>query len=418
MAKIKEIKAREILNGKGEPTVETSVILSDGKIGVASTPSGSTVGNYEAVDLRDRNSERFLGRGVQNAVANVNKVIAPAIIGIDATKQQEIDKKIIELDGTSNKGRLGANATLSTSIAVCKAAAQSSVLPLFLYLRQYLRSENLPLKIPTPIFNVLSGNRNEGGADFKNFLIISATSKTYSESVSIASIIYNSLKNTLKTNSLSTLISDQGGFAPKVSSNEEAFSFIKQSVDSVNLRLGFDVFMGVDASGNNLLEQNKYRIKDKAMNLSASELSAFYEEMLKKFNILYIEDPFSEEDWDIWSQFTSDVSSLTMVVSDNLTATNPYRLQTALDKKAATGIVIKPGQIGTVIESIAVVEIARQAGIKIITSIRSEETNDDFIADFAVATSSDYLKFGSLSRGEMIAKYNRLFEIEEHLKTL
>lgn len=415
MSKIKDIKAREILNGKGEPTVETIVTLTDGKFGVASTPSGTTVGSYEAVDLKDR-AERFLGHGVQNAVANVNKIIAPQLVGMEATKQQEIDKKLIELDGTSNKGRLGANSTLSTSIAVAKAASQSSVLPLFLYLRQYLKSENLALKIPTPIFNVLSGSKNEDGADFKNFLVLSATSKTYSESVNTANIIYNSLKNTLKTNNLSTLISDQGGFAPKVSSNEEAFSLIKQSVDSVNLRLGFDVFMGVDVSANEILQQGKYKIKDKAMTLSSQELSNFYEEMAKKFNILYIEDPFSEEDWDAWTEFTTNISSLLMVVSDNLTVTNPYRLQMALDKKAITGIVVKPGQIGTVIEAIAVVEIARQAGLKIITSVRSEETNDDFIADFAVAVSADYLKFGSLSRGEMIAKYNRLFEIEEHLK--
>ena len=418
MAKIKEIKSREILNGKGEPAVETAVILSDGKIGVASTPSGTTIGNYEAVDLRDRNSERFLGRGVQNAVANVNKVIAPAIVGMDATKQQEIDKKMIELDGTANKGRLGANAILSVSIATAKAAAQSSVLPLFLYLRQYIRSENLPLKIPTPIFNVLSGNKLEGGADFKNFLVMCATSKTYSESIAMANIIYNSLKDTLRTNNLSTLISDQGGFAPKVSSNEEAFSYIKQSVGSVNLRLGFDVFMGVDASGNSLYQEKKYKIKDKAMDLSSKELSSYYAEIAKEFNILYIEDPFAEDDWEGWTQFTLGLSSVLMVVSDNLTATNPYRLQMAIDKKALTGIVIKPIQIGTVIEALAVVEIARQSGLKVITSIRSEETNDDFIADFAVATSSDYLKFGSLSRGEMIAKYNRLFEIEEHLKTL
>lgn len=418
MAKIKEVKAREILNGKGEPAVETTVTLSDGKSGIASTPSGTTIGSYEAVDLRDRNSDRFLGRGVLNAVSNVNKIISPALIGLEAAKQQDIDKKLIELDGTTNKGRLGANATLSVSMATAKAAAQSSVLPLFLYLRQYIKSENLTLRIPTPILNVLSGNKNEDGADFKNFMVISATSKTYSESVSIGNILYNSLKNTLKTNNLSTLISDQGGFAPKVSSNEEAFLYIKQSIDSVNLRLGFDVFMGFDASATSLIQEKKYKIKDKAMVLSSDELSEYYQEMANKFNILYIEDPFSEEDWEGWSKFSSQSASLLMVVSDNLTATNPYRLQMALDKKAISGIVIKPIQIGTVIEALAVVEIARQAGLKIITAIRSEETNDDFIADFAVAVSADYLKFGSLSRGEMIAKYNRLFEIEEHLKTL
>lgn len=418
MAKIKEIKAREILNGKGEPTIETTVVLSDGKFAVASCPTGTTAGNYEAVELRDKNSERFQGRGVLTAVSNVNKIIAPNLLGMDADKQQEIDKKMIELDGTSNKGRLGANATLSVSIAVAKAAAQSSVLPLFLYLRQYLRSENLTLKIPTPIFNLLNGNKSENGADFKSFLIMGATSKTYSESISMANVIYNSLKNILKTNNLSTLISDQGGFAPKVSTNEEAFSYVKQSIDNISLRLGFDVFMGIDASGNNIYEEQKYKIKDRVTPLSSSELSNYYEEMSKQFNILYIEDPFSDEDWNAWSDFAANVSSVALTVSDNLTATNPYRLQIALDKKAITGIIIKPSQIGTVIEALAVVEVARQSGLKIITSVRSEETNDDFIADFAVAVSSDYIKFGSLARGEMIAKYNRLLEIDEQLKTL
>jgi len=418
MAKIKEVKAREILNGKGEPTIETTVVLSDGKFAISSCPTGTTIGLYEAVELRDRNSERFQGRGVLNAVSNVNKIIGPALLGMEATKQQEIDKKIIELDATTNKGRLGANATLSVSTAVVKAAAQSSVLPLFLYLRQYIRSENLVLKIPTPIFNLLSGNKYEDGADFKSFYVLGASSKTYPENLLMENIIYNSLKNNLKTNNLSTLISDQGGFAPEVSTNEQAFSLIKQSADSIDLRVGVDIFMGLDASGNTIYQEKKYKIKDKAIPLSSSELSDYYEEISKKFNILYIEDPFSDEDWDAWSNFATNVSSVALVVSDTLTATNPYRLQMALDKKAIRGIVIKPGQIGTVIEALAVVEIARESGLKIITAIRSEETNDDFIADFAVAVSSDYIKFGSVSRGEFVSKYNRLLEIDSQLKTL
>lgn len=418
MAKIKEIKAREILNGKGEPTVETTVILTDGKSGLSSFPTGTNIGSYEALELRDRNSERYHGRGVLTAISNIEKIIAPEIIGIDATKQQEIDKKMIELDGTQNKSRLGANATLSVSIAVAKAAAQSSVLPLFLYLRQFLKSENLALKIPLPIFNIMGSGKYEDSADFKSFYIIIASSINYQESLSFANAIYNSLKNNLKTNNLSILISDQGSFAPKVSSNEEAFTLIKQSIDEVNLRLGFDVFMGLDASGNTIRQEQKYKIKDKPSGLSSSEISAYYEEISNKFNLIYIEDPFSDEDWDAWASFTAKVSPIALVASDSLTATNPYRLQMALDKKAIKGIVIKPGQIGTVIEALAVVEVARQAGLKIISAIRSEETNDDFIADFAVAVSSDYIKFGSLARGEMVSKYNRLLEIERELKTL
>ena len=418
MSKIKEIKAREILNGKGEPTIETTVTLSDGKFGIASTPSGINAGTYEAMDLHDRNSSRFQGRGALTAVSNVEKIISPAIVGMDASKQQEIDKKIIELDGTANKSRLGANATLSVSMAVAKAASQSSVLPLFLYLRQYIKSENLPLKIPTPMFNILGGNKYEEGADFKSFYITTASSANYDQGLSFANIITNSLKNNLKTNNLSVLISDQGDFAPQVSTNEEAFNLIKKSIDEVNLRLGFDVFMGLDASGNELRQEQKYRIKDKPMGISSSELSTYYEDMSRKFSVIYIEDPFSDEDWEAWTNLTSNISSIALVASDNLTATNPYRLQIALDKKAIKGIVIKPEQIGTVIEALAVVEVARQAGLKIISSIRSEETDDDFIADFAVAVSSDYIKFGSLQRGEMIAKYNRLLDIERELKAL
>ncbi len=418
MAKIKEIKAREILNGKGEPTIETTVVLNDGKVSISSCPTGSFNGNYEAVELRDHASERFQGRGVLKAVSNVNDVIAPALLGIEATKQQEIDKKMIDLDGTANKGRLGANATLSVSMAVAKAAAASSVLPLFLYLRQFIKKENLNLRIPVPIFNLLNGNKEEDGADFKDFLVVGVSSEAFYNELYVINKVYNSLKNELKTNNLSTLVSDEGGFSPKVSSNEDALSLVKRGIEAVGFRLGYDIFLGLDCSSNNIFREQKYKIKDNAAAVSSSELGKYYEDLSKRFQIIYIEDPFSDEDWDGWSQFTSSVSAQTLVVGDSLIATNPYRLQMALDKKAVTGVVIKPIQIGTVIESLAVVEIARQAGLKVVTSVRTEETNDDFIADFAVAVSSDYIKFGGPARGEMVAKYNRLLEIEKELQAL
>ncbi|HKC14852.1 MAG TPA: phosphopyruvate hydratase [Patescibacteria group bacterium] len=417
MAKIKQIRARQILSGKGEPTIETTVILSDGRFGIASVPSAGAGGNYEAVELRDKDSEVFQGRGVLKAIANITDIIAPALLDMDATKQQEIDKKMIELDGTSNKARLGANAILSVSIAVCKAAAQSSTLPLFLYLREYIKKENLVLKTPAPIFNLLNGNK-EDGADFKDFSVFTASSKNYSDSLIIISRVYESLKETLRTNGLSTLVSDKGGFSPKVSSNEYALGLIKQGVETANLRLGFDLFTGVDVCANNFYKDGKYKIKDKASTLSSSELSLYYQEICKNYNVLYLEDPFADEDLEGWSQFASNFSADTLVVGDNLTATNLYRLQMALDKKAITGMVIKPLQIGTVIESLAAVEVARAAGLKIIVSSRSHETNDDFIADFAVAVSSDYTRFGSIARGEMVSKYNRLSDIEKQLKSL
>ena len=417
MTKIRKIEAHEILNAKGEPTIETTVILSDGKTGRASCPSGGLIGSYEASDLRDRDKDRFHGRGVLKAMSNVNEVIFPSLLGMDATKQREIDKKMIELDGTTNKGKLGANAILSVSMAVCKAAAKSSVLPLFLYLREYIKKEGLPLKIPTPIFSLINGGRDLG-TDFNGFLIIPASSKSYTENILMINKIVLTLKNNLKTQNYSSLFSDRGGFAPFLPTNEEGLVLLKQAAERENLRLGFDVFLGLDVSANSFYHEAKYHIKDRPSPLSSSDLILFYETLNKKFNLLYLEDPLYEEDWDGWSQISSKISNRTLVVGDNLTVTNPYRLQMALDKKAITGIVIKPIQIGTVIEALAVVEIAREAGLKIVVSARSSETNDDFIADFAVAVSSDYVKFQGITRGEFIQKYNRLFQIEKQIKSL
>lgn len=417
MAKIKQIEAHEILNAKGEPTIETTVILSDGKTGRASCPSGGLIGSYEASDLRDRDKDRYNGLGVLKAISNVNEVISPSLLGMDATKQREIDKKMIELDGTANKGKLGANAILSVSMAVCKAAAKSSVLPLFLYLREYIKKEGLPLKIPTPIFSIINGGRDLG-ADFNGFLIIPASSKSYTENILMINKIQETLKNNLKTENYSSLFSDRGGFAPFLPTNEEGLVLLKQASETENLRLGFDVFLGLDVSANSFYHDQKYHIKDRSSPLSSSDLISFYETLNKKFNLLYLEDPLYEEDWVGWSQISSKISNRTLVVGDNLTVTNPYRLQMALDKKAITGIVIKPIQIGTVIEALAVVEIAREAGLKIVVSARTAETNDDFIADFAVAVSSDYVKLGGITRGELIQKYNRLFQIEKQIKSL
>jgi enolase len=417
MAKIKQISAREILNSKGNPTVETTVILSDGATGIASSPTGTSVGKYEAIDLKDNDQARYQGLGVLNAVMNVNKLIAPNLIGMDASRQQEIDKKMIDLDGTQNKSRLGANATLSISMAVAKASARSSVLPLFLYLREFIKKENLPSKVPTPLFNLINGGKHaEDNFNFQEFLVIPASSKPYEESLKMISDIYSSLRKNIETNNLSTLIGDEGGFSPKLATNQDALLLLKRSIESANFRLGFDVFFGLDTASNNFYSQNEYHIKDKANSLSGKDLIAFYKTLNEQYHFLYLEDGLAEDDWDNWSQLCQDLSTQTLIVGDDLTATNPYRLQTALQKKAITGIIIKPNQIGTVIEALAVVEMARQAGVKITVSHRSGETNDDFIADFAVAVAADYVKFGAPARGERVAKYNRLLQIENQLK--
>lgn len=419
MAKIKQIVAREILNAKGQPTVEATVILSDGATGIASSPTGTSVGQYEAVDLRDLDPKRYQGLGVLNAVKNIETIIAPVLLGIDATKQQEIDKKMIELDGTLNKSRLGANTTLAVSMAVAKASARSSVLPLFLYLREFVKKENLPLKIPTPAFNLINGGKHANGTlDFQEFLVIPATSKIYEDSLRIASDIYNSLRKNIETNNLSTLIGDEGGFSPKLATNQEALLLLERSINSINLRIGFDLFLGLDTAADNFYSEGKYHIRDKTTSLSSKDLVDYYKNIDQQFHLIYLEDGLSEDDWDGWADLSLAIGNQTLIVGDDLTATNPYRLQTALNKRAITGVIIKPNQIGTVIEALAVVEIARLAGLKIIVSHRSGETNDDFIADFAVAASADYVKFGAPVRGERVAKYNRLLQISNQLKSL
>lgn len=419
MAKIRQILSREILNAKGEPTIETTVILNDGSAGIASVPTGTSIGQYEASDLRDRDEKRFQGKGVLTAVSNVEKIIAPALLGMEASKQQEIDKKMIELDGTQNKGKLGANAILSISIATTKAAAKSSVLPLFIYLREFIKSENTQLKIPTPLFNVLNGGKHANeNVDFQEFLIIPATSKSYAESLNMGTSIYFSLKKVLGLDNLSTLLGDEGGFGPNLTGNQEALEYLKKATEAINLRIGFDIFFGIDAAASNFYSQQGYTIKDKPSGLSSKDLITFYANLSQLYPLLYLEDPLAEDDWDGWTQCISSISQQILIVGDDLTATNPYRLQMALSKKAITGIIIKPNQIGTVMEALAVVEIARLSGLKIIVSHRSGETNDDFIADFAVAASADYVKFGAPVRGERVAKYNRLLQIEQQLKNL
>lgn len=420
MAKIKQIHAREILDSRGNPTVETTVILNDNAVGVASCPSGASVGTYEASELRDNDSKRYAGLGVLKAVENIEKIIAPKLIGKEATNQSEIDSLMIQLDGTQNKAMLGANAMLSVSIAVVKAAAQSSVLPVFLYLRQFIKNNNeTPLKIPTPMFNVINGGKHaDFNTDFQEFLIIPATSKSYSDSLIDAISIYKSLKNVLKANNFSTLIGDEGGFAPSLASNVAVFDLLKQAIEAVNLRFGFDVFFGLDAAANSFYKDHSYILKDRSMPFSSSDLVSYYEELCKKYPLLYLEDPFAEDDWDGWTNIMAKLSGNTIVAGDDLTVTNPYRLQMAISKKSITAVIIKPNQIGTIIEALAVIAVAKHTGIKIIVSHRSGETNDDFIADFAVAVGADYLKFGPPVRGERVAKYNRLSQIDKQLKQL
>lgn len=419
MAKIKQINAREILNSKGDPTIETTVILSDGAVGIASAPSGTSVGKYEAFELKDNDPKRYQGKGVLNAIENINKLISPMLLGMEASSQQLIDKKMIEFDGTPNKSKLGGNTTLAISIAVAKASARSAVLPLFLYLREYVKKSDAALKIPTPCFNILNGGLHAGGnINFQEFLVIPATSKSYSQALMQGVDTYVSLKNVIEQNNLSTLVGLEGGFSPKLTSNQDALLLVKQAIEGASLRVGFDMFIGLDAASDNFFTDNSYTIKDKATAMSAKDLVEFYNTINTNYHLLYLEDGLSQDDWVGWQQLYQTMSSQTIIIGDDLTATNPFRLAQALQKKAISGIIIKPNQIGTVIEALAVSEMAKQAGIKVIVSHRSGDTNDDFIADFAVAVSADYVKFGAPARGERVAKYNRLLAIESQIKSL
>lgn len=418
MAKIKQIVAREILNSLGMPTIETTVILQNNISATASVPSGVSIGTYEAFALVDKDPVRYNGQGMLHAVNAVNTIIGPKLVGMEATKQREIDRAMIDMDGTQNKGRLGSNTMLSISFAVAKAAAASSVMPLFLYLRQVLGNQS-PIAMPTPVFNFLEGGKHATETiDFQEFHVIPATNKTFAESLQMGHAIYTSIRQVLKLNNLSTLTGDEGGYSPNANSNHDVLSLLMQSIESTNFRLGFDVFTGIDAASNTFYSNQQYRIKDKQMGLSSNNLIAYYQELAKQFHLLYIEDGLYEDDWDGWANLTKTLGQDVMIVGDDLTTTNPYRLQTAIAKKAVTAVVIKPNQIGTVIESLAVVEVARAAGLKIIVAHRAGETNDSFIADFAVGVGADYCKFGALQRGERIAKYNRLSQIEQQISTI
>lgn len=414
MAKIKAIYSSEILDSRGNPTVSTDIYLDNGIKTTASCPSGASVGKYEALELRDHDEKRYRGMGVVRAVDNVNTQIAPKLIGLDPVKQQEIDNLMIQLDGTPNKGNLGTNTILSVSMAVAKSAAITLGQELFQYLSAY---SGITPKIPIPIFNIINGGKHAGSnLDLQEFMVIPASSTPYAVSLQMGATIYSSLREVLISQSMPILVGDEGGFGPNLSKNIQAFGLIKQAIDTTAYKVGLNVFLGTDAAANSFYTDKAYRLKDRPDRLSADDMIGYYQEVYNQFRILYLEDPLSEDDWDGWRKLNAAMSSGTLIVGDDLTVTNPIRLQTALQKKAITGIIIKPNQIGTVIEAIGVASIARAAGLKIVVSHRSAETDDTFIADFAAGVSADYAKFGAPARGERVVKYNRLSEIDRILQ--
>jgi enolase len=413
--KIKDLHAREILDSRGNPTIETTVVLENGATVTSAVPSGASVGKYEALELRDNDADRYNGMGVLKAVANVNNIIKSKILGMEVRNQLEIDKTLISLDGTENKSKLGANAVLSVSQAVCKAAALEENVPLFVHVGHLYGLKVQEMKIPIPIFNLINGGKHgAGNLDFQEFHIIPSGLKIYSESLRIGEEIYQAVKRVLIRHGAIHSVGDEGGFAPNLFTNLDALEVLVTAIREAGYVFKQDVFLGLDVAASYFYQEGKYKIKDKTTPCGPDELIDFYQELLKQYPLLSLEDPFWEDDWESWQKITQNFVN-TMIVGDDLLATNKKRVREAIEKRACSAILVKPNQIGTVAETIEVIKIARQAGWKIIVSHRSGETNDDFIADFAVGVGADYVKFGAPARGERVAKYNRLLKIEEEL---
>jgi enolase len=409
---IKKILAREILDSRGNPTISTRVILESDVIGKASVPSGASTGAHEALELRDGDSARYLGRGVLKAVSNVKDIIAPEIVGFDATAQEEIDNTLLELDGTASKENLGANAILSVSMAVADASARALGKPLYAYLghpEEFL--------LPTPMINILNGGSHaDNNMDIQEFMIVPAGSRTFREAIRMAAEVFHHLKKNLKKRGLNTSVGDEGGFAPNLKSNEEALDLIMESIQDAGYAPGKDIFLALDVAASEFFTDNTYIFKKSdGSKKSTQEMVDFYADLIEKYPIVSIEDGFDEDDWDSWKIMTDAFGKKIQLVGDDLFVTNLKRFQKGVELGITNSILIKLNQIGTVTETIQTVKYAQENGYTTVISHRSGETEDTFIADLSVALSAGQIKTGSLSRSERVAKYNRLLEIEEEL---
>lgn len=416
MFRIKSIYAREILDSRGWPTVEVEVKLDNNCKAWAAVPSGASTGKHEALELRDGEKKRYQGKGVLKAVDNINKLITRKLIGKDPTKQQEVDQLMIKLDGTKNKTKLGANAILGVSLAVARSAAVSKKLPLYLYLRKKYFNYEKTWQLPYPMMNIINGGRHANfSLDIQEFMIM-PLQKMVSERIRCGSEIFYTLGKILKNKGYNTLVGDEGGYAPKLGSNETALKLIIEAIK----KLGYStsqVKLGLDVAASELSNEKKniYQLRADKKLITANELISWYRALIKKYPIISIEDGLAEDDWQGWQKLTKILGKKILVVGDDLFVTNIKRLERGVKEKVANAIIIKPNQIGTLSETIECIKLAKKNNYKTIISHRSGETIDDFITDLAVAGNADFLKAGSLSRGERIAKYNRLMEIEEEL---
>jgi len=418
MFKIKKMTAREILDSRGNPTVETSVFLDDGRQAKASVPSGASTGIHEALELRDGDEKRYGGLGVLNAVKNVEKKIAPKLTGLEVTGQEKVDGIMIKLDGTKNKSKLGANAILSVSLACARAGALAKEEELYEYINKSYELRVASYGLPTPCFNIFNGGKHaDTNLDFQEFMIIPVHKTSFKEKVRIGSEIFHSLGLILKKAGYDTDVGNEGGYAPDIVSSIQAIELIMAAVIKAGYKPGGQIGLGVDVGSSQLYNKadGKYVFKLDRASFTSSTLIGLYYEWFRKYPIIYIEDGLAEDDWAGWQALNKELGSDIMLVGDDLFATKLERLRQGLRERAANAILIKPNQVGTLTETIACVKLAQKHNYKIIASHRSGETTDDFIADLAVAIGADYIKAGSLSRGERVAKYNRLMEIEEQL---
>ena len=419
MAKIQAIKAREILDSRGTPTIETTIWSDTGQAAVAAIPSGASTGKFEAVELRDGDPSRFKGMGVIKAVDNVNKIIAPKVVGMDPLYQSKVDKVLIDLDGTDNKSKLGANAILSVSQAVCELGALISGRAIFQYLAEKYALVSLNWSsLPVPIFNLINGGKHGAGnnLDFQEFHIYASSRQSFGESLRMGETVYQTLKESLIKRNAAYSVGDEGGFAPNLYTNTDALELLVEAINLSNFTLGKDIFLGLDTASNSFFKNGKYVVKDKSQPLSTEEMIEFYVQLNKDYNLFALEDGLKEDDFDGWAKLTSEIGANTLIVADDLVVTNKKRLKQAIEKKACNAVLIKPNQIGTTSETVDVIKLAKDNKLAVVVSHRSGETNDDFIADFAVGMGANYVKFGAPARGERVIKYNRMSMIERLLK--
>jgi enolase len=412
MGEIADVFAREILDSRGNPTIEVEVILETGAMGRAAVPSGASTGKREALELRDGDKKRYMGKGVLKAVENVNDEIGPQLMGLESSEQAFIDKIMIEMDGTQNKGKLGANAILGVSLAVAKASAEEAGMPLYRYIGGVNAKE-----MPVPMMNILNGGAHaDNNVDIQEFLILPVGAKNFTEAVRIGAEVFHSLKSVLKAKGHNTAVGDEGGFAPNLKSNEEAVEMVLAGIEKAGYKPGRDVMLALDAAASEFYEKGAYVFKksDKSKK-SSDEMIKFYETWVKKYPIISLEDGLAEGDWEGWKNLTAALGKKVQIVGDDIFVTNPKILKKGIEEGIANSILIKLNQIGTLTETLDTIEMAKKAGYTNVISHRSGETEDTTLADLAVATNAGQIKTGSLSRTDRVAKYNQLIRIEEEL---